>query len=177
MYVPGDWWAICQRTGIKFRVSELREEATKDNPNSGLWVYAGSLDPVHPQEYVQGVEDDPSVPLSFGDTANAMGETTLAYATPQYNQVVVVPTSALSQYDPVGITMDDSSVFWDFAQTYRVNSEPMWDANGVLMYASDGIMLALSNVYDTIIISRGLFGNASAGNTVYLPSLDNEEWQ
>ena len=177
MYIPGDYWAICQRTGIKFRISELREEATKDNPNSGTWVYSGSVDPVNPQEYVRGVEDDPSVPLSFGDVANAMGETALSYATPQNNQVVVLPASAISEGDPVGIIMDDGNIFWDFAETYRANSEPMWDANGVLMYASDGIMLALSNVYDTIIISSGLFSDAASGNTVYLPSLDNEEWQ
>jgi len=176
-YIPGDWWAICQKTGIKFRISELREEPTKDNPNSGLWVYSGALDPVHPQEYVRGVEDDPSVPLSFPDVPTVVGETTLVFDTPKYSRIVVIPHSSIAQYDPIGITMDDSMVFWDFVETYNEYSEPGWDVNGEIMYAADGLWLGYSTAYDTIIISQDIWTLASAGNTVYLPSLDNEEWQ
>jgi hypothetical protein len=106
-----------------------------------------------------------------------VGETTLVYNTAQYSRIVVIPTSALSAGDPIGITMDDGVVFWDFVETYHVNSEPGWDVNGELMRTADGLWLALSNVYDTVIISRDIWTLATAGNTVYLPSLDNEEWQ
>jgi hypothetical protein len=175
-YIPGDYWAICQRTGIKFRISELREEPSKDNPNTGNWVYERSLDPVHPQEYVRGVEDDPSVPLAFPSSVQEVGETTLGYTTPQYSKVVVIPKALSVQGDPVGVTMNDSLVFWDFVQTHHSEAEPMWDVNGSLLYASDGLLLARSLTYDTIII-RDIFIAATAGNTVYLPAQNNEEWQ
>ena len=175
-YIAHDYWAICQRTGIKFRRSQMREEPNKDDPHSGRWVYKGSWEGVHPQEYVRGVEDDPSVPLSFPDNTQVVGETTLAYTTPQYNRIVVIPKGMSVQYDPIGISMNDSIVFWDFAETHHSEAEPMWDSEGSLLYATDGLMLARSLLYDTIIISRDIWTAATAGNTVYLPAQDNEEW-
>lgn len=176
-YIPGNYWAIDPITGFKVRISEFTEQPTKDNPNSGDWVWKAAVDPVHPQEYVQGVEDDPSVPLSFADTQSVVGETTLVYATPINNNVIVIPTSAVVQYDPIGVVLNDGTVFWDFMYTYTEGAEPIWDSEGVLVYASDGLLMVTNPLYDTIELSRGLFAAASSGNIVYLPSLDNEEWQ
>ena len=177
MYIPGNYWAIDPKTGFKVRVSELQQEPTKDNPDSGNWVWKSALDPVHPQEYVRGVEDDPSVPLSFPDNVASIGETTLAYTTAQNSRIVVIPKSMSVQNDPIGIVMNDGLVFWDFAYEHNSEAEPLWDANGELFYAADGLFLAKSNLYDTIIISRNIWTAATAGNQVYLPAQDNEEWQ
>ena len=176
-YIPHDYWAIDPKTGFKVRVSELVQEPTKDNINSGNWVWKGAVDPVHPQEYVTGVEDDPSVPISYPDNVQTVGETTLIYTTAENSKIVVIQKGLVSQDDPVGVLMDDGIVFWDFAYAYHSESEPLWDVNGNLYYAADGLFLAKSLYYDTIIISRNIWKTATAGNTVYLPSQNNEEWQ
>jgi len=176
-YIPGNNWVICPKTGFKVRASELAQEPTKDNPDTGNWVWKAALDPVHPQEYVKGVEDDTSVPLSYPDNTQVVGETTLAYTTAEGSRIVVIPKGISAQYDPVGVLMDDDIVFWDFAYEHHPEAEPMWDVNGVLFYAADGLFLAKSLYYDTIIISRDIWKAAAAGNTVYLPAQNNEEWQ
>lgn len=54
--VPGDWNAICDRTGFKVKASETR--LTWD----GLRVRAASWEPRQPQDLVQGVPDDQTTP-------------------------------------------------------------------------------------------------------------------
>ena len=178
-YIPGDYWAICQKTGIKFRISELREEATKDNPNSGTWVYKGSVDPVNPQEYVRGVEDDPSVPLSFGDTANAMGETTvIENAVVNTYEVFVALTPA--ENDPIGIVMDNGVTFWSFVTAAEVlTGTPLVDADGVIVRDVTGAIIMTADPYSGALVTLAsyLHYGESSGNAVYLPALDNEEWQ
>ena len=179
MYIPGDYWAICQRTGIKFRISELAEEPTKDNPNSGTWVNKGSLDPVNPQEYVRGVEDDPSVPLSFGDTANAMGETTVIENV-SVNALEVFVALTPAQDDPIGIVMDNGVTFWSFVTAVQeLTGKPLVDANGVIVRDVNGDIVMTADPYSGsfVTLASYLHYGASSGNAVYLPALDNEEWQ
>jgi hypothetical protein len=176
-YIPGNWWSIDPITGGKFRISEFVQAPTKDNANTGDWVWKGAVDPVHPQEYVTGVEDNPSVPLSFPDNVQVVGETTLAYTTAQNSKIVVIPKGMSSENDPIGVLMNDGIVFWDFVKTHHSEAEPIWDVNGQLFYAADGLFLARSLSYDTIIISQDIWTAATAGNTVYLPAQNNEVWQ
>lgn len=55
-YVDGDPWVICDRTGMKVRMSQTRKEW------NGLRVRKESWEPRHPQDFVKGVPDNQSVP-------------------------------------------------------------------------------------------------------------------
>lgn len=57
----GDWNAICDRCGFKYKASQLRHEWT------GLYVCQECWEPRHEQDFVRGVEDDPSVPWTRPD--------------------------------------------------------------------------------------------------------------
>jgi hypothetical protein len=62
----GDWNAICDRCGCKFKFSQLKLEW------DGLYVCTanGCWEPRQPQDYVKGVMDDMSVPVSRPDQPN-----------------------------------------------------------------------------------------------------------
>lgn len=53
-YIPGNRWVICDRTGMAFRLSEMRREWT------GAIVHKDEWEPRHPQDFIQGIVDDPS---------------------------------------------------------------------------------------------------------------------
>lgn len=55
-YKPGDWNAICDRCGFKFKASELKEEWT------GLMVCPEDFELRHPLDFVKGRADQISVP-------------------------------------------------------------------------------------------------------------------
>ena len=179
MYIPNDWWSIDPITGGKFRISEFVQQPTKDNPESGDWVYKGAVDPVHPQEYVVGVEDDPSVPISFGDTQNAMGETTvIENVSTNATQIFIAATPEVN--DPIGIVMDNNVAFWSFVTIVEeLTGKPLVDANGVMVRDVNGNIVMTADPYSgsLVTIASYLHYDASSGNTVYLPAADNEEWQ
>lgn len=55
-YKPGDWNAICDRCGFKFKASELKEEWT------GLMVCEKDFELRHPQDFLRAKVDQISVP-------------------------------------------------------------------------------------------------------------------
>ena len=55
-YKHGDWNAECDICGFKFKASQLRK--TWDE----LYVCQADYEVRHPQDFVRGVKDDPSVP-------------------------------------------------------------------------------------------------------------------
>lgn len=57
-YVKGDWNALCQRCGFKYKASQLRLEWTN------LYVCPHCWETRHPQDFVRGREDDQTVPWS-----------------------------------------------------------------------------------------------------------------
>ena len=59
----GDWNAICDRCGSKFKFSMLKQEW------DGLYVCTanGCWEPRQPQDYVKGVMDNMAVPVSRPD--------------------------------------------------------------------------------------------------------------
>lgn len=57
-YRPGDWNAACFRCGAKRKASEMRKQW------QGFWVCPEHWEPRHPQDFVKGVPDNPSVPWS-----------------------------------------------------------------------------------------------------------------
>lgn len=81
----GDWNANCDRCGFKFKASKLKEEWT------GFMVCKECWEPRHPQDFLRGVPDDPSVPwtrpdFTYGEqdrytdvAGNSLGTTDQAY--------------------------------------------------------------------------------------------------
>lgn len=59
---PGDWLANCDYCGWTFFASELREDW------KGLYACKQDYSPRHPQDFVRGVADDPSVPFVRKET-------------------------------------------------------------------------------------------------------------
>lgn len=57
-YKRGEWNAICDRCGAKFKSGEMRMEW--DN----LWVCKECWEPRQPQDFVRGLKDDQTVPIS-----------------------------------------------------------------------------------------------------------------
>lgn len=55
-YKPGDWNAICDRCGFKFKASELKKEWT------GLMVCEADFELRHPLDFLKAVPDQISVP-------------------------------------------------------------------------------------------------------------------
>ena len=180
MYIPGNYWYICPKTGLKTRVSDVVQQPTKDNPDTGNWVYKGSVDPVHPQEYVTGVEDDPSVPLSYPDTANAMGSTTLLNNMLENEYGVFVVSLTISEGDPIGIVMNNGACFWSFAdEVETLTGDPLVDSEGNLVKDANGDVVTAADPYHGYLVTLGspIHDDADMGNEVFLPALDNEEWQ
>lgn len=54
-YKHGDWNAICDYCGEKFKASQLKK--TWD----GFYACQKDWNPRHPQDFLKGVKDDPSV--------------------------------------------------------------------------------------------------------------------
>ena len=67
----GDYNAICDRCGSKFKFSDLKLEW------DGLYVCTanGCWEPRQPQDYVKGVRDDMAVPVSRPDQPNVFLDT------------------------------------------------------------------------------------------------------
>lgn len=57
-YKKGEWNTICDRCGAKRKSGEMQIEW--DN----YWVCKRCFETRHPQDFVRGVEDDQSVPIS-----------------------------------------------------------------------------------------------------------------
>jgi len=55
VYIPGDFWRICDRCGKKIRRSKTRKDW------QGLWVCENDWEPRHPQDFVRGKKDKQAV--------------------------------------------------------------------------------------------------------------------
>lgn len=63
-YVSGDWNAICDRCGFKYKASALREEWTGSRVCSHCW------EPRHPQTLIRVREDNPATPWARPEAAD-----------------------------------------------------------------------------------------------------------
>ena len=74
----GDWNAICDRCGSKFKFSQLKLEW------DGLYVCTanGCFENRQPQDYVKGVRDDMAVPVSRPDQPNVFLDEIIVKQTP-----------------------------------------------------------------------------------------------
>lgn len=72
-FAEGDWKAQCFRCGGSYLASMLRKEW------QGYYVCQRCWEPRHPQDFVKGVPDDPSVPWTQPDNWAYVGPN---YCTP-----------------------------------------------------------------------------------------------
>lgn len=177
-YTPHDWWMICERTGIKFRRSEMVQEFSGKAPE-GLWVHKSSLDPVHPQEYVTSIDDDPSVSPTYPDVIQSVGDTTLARGASSNDLTVYLEAGLNAQEDdPIGIVANNQSTFWTFIESIINNSSILRDSNGEILYDVNGeILYGFTGSSAAVVLNTPLHFDSDESNVVYLPSLNNEEWQ
>lgn len=119
---------------------------------TGAWVHKSVWEPRHPQDLIKSVPDDTSVDPVRMDISQSVGETELdgdhvAHAT----TISLDSATGLAKHDPVGIKLDDSTTHWTFLTD---------DPSG-----------------NDITINNGLPSAASDENAVYLPSVNNEDWE
>jgi hypothetical protein len=145
-YVPGDYKMVCERCGGVYLHSEMREEWT------GAWVCTrGCFESRHPQDFVEGREDNQTVPVARPAIPQTMGSTTLNGAVAQYaTACTLTSVTGLAENDPIGVVLDDATIHWTF------------------IYALAGAVVTMGS---------HIPGAASSGNTVYLPSINSESWQ
>lgn len=97
----GDWNAICDRCGFKYKGSKLRKEWT------GLRVCPDCWEPQQPQDFVRGRLDRQRVPWARPDGGNAFTTTTLSGAEAVGQTVIsVVSATGAAQYGTIGIQTD-----------------------------------------------------------------------
>jgi len=146
MYIPKDYWMVCDRCGGVYRRSEMRKEWT------GLWVCKrGCWEPRHPQDFVKTKIDEQAVEVARPDTDSDILTTTLASnVSKDATSIVVSSYSGILQYSSIGITLDDGTVF----QTYT-DEEP---------------------TSTTIAIATPIWGDAASGNTVYIYAHSNDTY-
>ena len=63
-YKKGDWNAICDICGFKFKASKLKKQW------DGLMVCPQDFSPRHPQEFLRGKKDDQSVEWTRSEAAD-----------------------------------------------------------------------------------------------------------
>jgi hypothetical protein len=145
MYKPGDYLVICDKCGMRRYASECRLDW------QNLLLCEPCWEPRHPQDFVEGVEDDQSVPISRPAVAASMGETTVkTTAAANATTIDLTSTTGIADKDAIGIVLDAGTVHWTYSDD---------DPSG-----------------DTVTLGSYLPGTATAGNVVYLPSINNETY-
>ena len=113
-----------------------------------LFLCSGCWEPRHPQDFVMAVLDDQSVPIARPDVVSSMGETTVKVsAVRNATTIDLTSVTGIADGDAIGIVLDDGSAHWTF---------------------SDGTPSG-----DTVTLGSYLPSAATAGNVVYLPSINN----
>ena len=107
MYIPGDYWIICDRCGFKVRRSNSRKEWT------GALVCKKCWEPRHPQDFVKAKADKQAVPDPRPDTQTMLATTRVKVAGSEGDSTIDVNSiSGISDNDSIGITLDSGTVQW-----------------------------------------------------------------
>ena len=142
----GDWNVICDRCGMKRKASECR--ITWDNLfvcRTTCWM------PRHPQDFVEGVADDQTVPIARPVVPATMGTTTVKTSASKYSTTIeLTATTGLADREVIGVVLDDGSAHWTF---------------------SDGTATGT-----TITLGSYLPYQTTSGNMVYVPSINSESY-
>lgn len=146
-YRKGDYLVICALCAMTRFRSECR--FTWDNflvCKDTCWY------PREAQDFVHGIADRQSVPDPRPDILTTMGETTVkTSAAKNAISIALNSISGIADKDGIGITLDgNGGIHWTF---------------------SDGTPAG-----DTVTLGSYIPERASAGNVVYLPSINNFTW-
>ncbi len=176
MYIPKDNWVICERTGIKFRKSEMRKEWT------GLYVHRSSWEPRHPQDFVKVEAEEITPSLVLPDRQQSVGQTTLLNNLwlNNTNWTLMLTTSEVAEDDAIGIILNDNTAFWTYAESSTaITNSPLLDVNHTLVIDSTGEVVYTADSYSgyMVTLATRVWSNADYGNTVYLPALNEETWR
>jgi len=142
MYIPGDYYVICDRCGFKKRVSQTRKEW------NGLLVCTDCWEPRHPQDFVKAKRDIQRVPIARPDKTTTLRTTALSgTAAANAGSFDVADATNISDGTALGITLDNGDIQWTFASddpsgsTVSVNDK-LWSAassgNTVYMSSATG---------------------------------------
>lgn len=142
----GSWNVICDKCNRK-----RKREDTRLNWQNLLVCADTCWEPRHPQDLIEGIPDDQSVPIARPDVTASSGETTVK-TTASRNAVTIDlnSTSGIYDGDSIGIVMDNGAAHWTYSDG---------DPSG-----------------DTVTLGSYLPGQATAGNAVYLPNINNESY-
>jgi hypothetical protein len=100
---------------------------------------------------VEAVEDDMTVPVARPDIVQSQGSTTLSGAAAKWASTVdCTSISGMADGDAIGITLDNSVVHWTYIDGTPAGS--------------------------TVTLGTPLPWAAASGNTVIVPSNNNETW-
>lgn len=168
---------ICERTGFKTRRSDMRQEWT------GAWVRKDVWRPRHPQDFVRGIPDNPSVSPVRNDVVQAVGESTLQDDMEVFEstnvRVYVVALSGLAEGDPIGVYMNNGATHWSFIDDLEtLTGDPLEDSEGDPILDANGDTVSASTGYSGYVatLNTPISFDADFENAVYLPSLNNESW-
>lgn len=128
-YIHGDWNAICDRCGFESKASKLKEEWT------GLRVCSECWEPRHPQDFLRGVPDDPSVPWTRPDSDADTDTTDI-----EGNSLTTINSPE---------TIDDADKVLNI-----VNNHSIQDWNTALTGARTAIIVNAVNIGDRFTIYR-----------------------
>lgn len=171
MYIPKDYWMICDRCGSRYRNSDMAEEWT------GLWVCKrGCFETRHPQDFVTGVADDVSVPNASPDVPQTMGQTTLADSYVSGDTIVHLTSSdGLAEGDAIGIVMDNGACTWSYIKELPTTSATVTFQGEVVTFGGEVVTFG-GETEKYVTLGSIMLGDASSGNIVYLPSINSESW-
>lgn len=143
----GDHNVICDKCGFKYKSSAMRKQW--DN----LYVCHECFDVRHPQDFVRSIKDNQTVPIARVDVAASTGTTTVGTAgTKGATSIVLTSVTGLAKWDSIGIVLDNGDCFWSSLSA---------DPSGTTITFTAGSYLPYT---------------AAAGNTVYMPSVNNETY-
>jgi len=176
MYVPRNNWVICERTGMKFRKSEMRQEW------NGLYVNKASWESRHPQDFVKVDAEDTTASLVLPDNPQVLGQTTLSHNLwlNNTNWTKLVTTATIEENDAIGIVLNNNAEFWTFAESVTaITNGPLIDVNNTLVFDSNGVIIYTADPYSgyEVTLATRIWSNADYGNTVHLPALNEEAWR
>lgn len=99
---PGTWAAICDRCGFRFPSDEIQKEW------QGLMVCEECFETRHPQDFIRGVEDNPSPPWTRPEPPDTFVDVSYLPYSSAY------AGTAGANYAQAGMT------FYDFAFLYNL---------------------------------------------------------
>lgn len=138
------WAVICDRCGFKFKSYQLREDW------QGLRVCSSCFETRHPQDFVRGVPDDPSVPWTRPEGADVFVPvctivTSSAYPSLGVAGCMIAGNNAQSYAflldfadlppvypeasPPVYIFTWDEGIFWDGSVFWDTTTGIYWDGS------------------------------------------------